>query len=568
MLDCVIAGGTVVDGGGGPGVRADVGIKDGVIVQLGQVDDSAVRTLRADGLVVAPGFIDPHTHYDAQLFWDPFASPSSWHGVTTVIGGNCGFTLAPLKARDADYIRRMMAQVEGMPLSGLEQGVPWGWEHFGEYLDSLDGHLAVNAGFMVGHCALRRYVLGDDFARDSTEVERKKMMELLDDSLTAGGLGLSTSRSYTHTDGDGEPVPSRWASEEELLELGGVVAGHDGMSLALITNGCLGRFSDHEVDYLARLSLTAKSPINWNQLGVTSREPDRVAHQLRPSRRARELGARITALTMPVPSDNNMSFLTFCAFWHIPGWREVLDLEVPERIRRLQDPDVRARLLEQALPTMWSTFVDFSGYTIGDVFSQENEAYRNRKVGDIAAERGQDPFATIVDITAADQLQTVLWPPPFADTDADWQLRRTVWEDPDILIGGSDAGAHLDRLLGSPYPTRFLADCLRGRQLVPMERAVQLMTDVPARLFGLRNRGRLAAGYRADVVVFDPEKVGAGPSRTCFDLPAQGKRLVADPQGMAWVLVNGRQTLVDGQATGDLAGTLLRSGRDTSAAAR
>jgi N-acyl-D-aspartate/D-glutamate deacylase len=568
MLDCVIVGGTVVDGGGGPAFRADVGIKDGVITDLGRVDDRAAETLNADGLVVAPGFIDPHTHYDAQLFWDPLATPSSWHGVTTVIGGNCGFTLAPLKSRDADYIRRMMAQVEGMPLGGLEQGVPWGWESFGEYLDALDGQLAVNAGFMVGHCALRRYVMGDDFAREATEAERKGMSSLLDESLAAGGLGLSTSRSYTHTDGEGEPVPSRWASEDELLELCEVVGRHDGMSLALISNGCLGRFSDHEVEYLAQLSVTANSPINWNQLGVTSREPDRVTHQLRPSRRAREIGGRITALTMPVPSDNNMSFLTFCAFWHIPGWREVLDLEVPERVKRLQDANMRAGMLESALPTMWAPFVDFSRYTIGDVFSDENEGYRNRKVGDIAAERGQDPFATIVDIAAADQLRTVLWPPPFADTEADWQLRRTVWEEQDILIGGSDAGAHLDRLLGSPYPTRFLADCLRGRQLVPVERAVRLMTDIPARLFGMRNRGRLAAGYRADVVVFDPEHVGAAPARTCFDLPGQGKRLVADPEGMAWVLVNGRQTLVDGRPTGDLAGTLLRSGRDTSASAR
>ena len=496
MLDYVIVGGTVVDGRGGEGIRADVGIKDGVITQLGQVDEGGVRTLDAEGLVVVPGFIDPHTHYDAQLFWDPFATPSSWHGVTTVIAGNCGFTLAPLKERDADYTRRMMAQVEGMPLAGLEQGVPWSWESFGEYLDGLDGHVGVNAGFMVGHCALRRYVLGEDFAREATEAERKQMSELLDDSLGAGGIGFSTSQSYTHNDGDGQPVPSRWASEEEMLELCEVVGRHDGMSLALISNGCLGRFSDHEVDYLAQMSVTAKSPINWNQLGVTSREPDRPAHQLSASRRAREVGGRITALTMPVPSDNNMSFLTFCAFWHIPGWREVLDLEVPQRMERLQDPDVRSRLLQNALPTMWAPFVDFSRYMIGDVFSPQNEPYRNRVVGGIAAELGKDPFTTIVDIAVADRLQTVLWPPPFADTDADWQLRQALWKDPDILIGGSDAGAHLDRLLGSPYPTRFLDDCLRGRQLVPVERAVQLMTDVPARLFGLRGRGRLAVGYR------------------------------------------------------------------------
>jgi N-acyl-D-aspartate/D-glutamate deacylase len=568
MLDCAIIGGTVVDGTGAPGYRGDVGIQHGRLVQVGQIEDSALQTLRADGLVVCPGFIDPHTHYDAQLFWDPLATPSSWHGVTTVIGGNCGFTLAPIKERDADYIRRMMAQVEGMPLSGLELGVPWTWDGFGQYLDALDRRTAVNAGFLVGHSALRRYVLGEDFARDTTDAERAQMLDLLDQSLAAGGLGLSTSRSSTHTDGDGQPVPSRWASEEELLALCQVVGRHDGMSLALISEGCINRFSDHEVEYLAQLSLAARSPINWNALGVTSKDPDRVAHQLRPSRRARELGGRIMALTMPVSADNNRSFLTFCTFWHIPGWRDVLDLEVPERMRRLQDPAVRAALLEKALASRWAWMVEFSGYVIGDVFSEQNEAYRNRRVGEIAAERGEDPFTTIVEIAVADELRTVLWPPPFADAEEDWELRRTVWEDPDVLLGGSDAGAHLDRMLGSPYPTRFIADCLRGRRLLSMERAVQLMTDVPARLFGLRGRGRLAPGYQADVVVFDPERVGAEPARTCYDLPGATKRLVADADGVAWVLVNGRQTIVDGHPTGDLAGTVLRCGRDASAAAR
>jgi N-acyl-D-aspartate/D-glutamate deacylase len=212
--------------------------------------------------------------------------------------------------------------------------------------------------------------------------------------------------------------------------------------------------------------------------------------------------------------------------------------------------------------------VDFSNYTVGDVFSIANEPHRNRRIGDIASERGEDPFTTIVNIAVADDLRTVLWPPPFANTDADWELRRTVWEDPDVLIGGSDAGAHLDRMLGSPYPTRFLADCLRGRQLLTMERAVRLMTDVPARLFGLRERGRIAVGWHADIVVFDRELVGAGPARTSHDLPGDAKRLVADPRGVRVVVVNGREAIVDGDPTGDLPGTLLRSGRDTSTAAR
>src|SRR5262245_12344150 len=217
MLDCAITGGTIVDGTGAPAFRGDVGIQDGRIVAVGDLDQGARRTIAATDLVVAPGFVDPHTHYDAQLFWDPLATPSSWHGVTTVVAGNCGFTLAPLKDRDADYTRRMMAQVEGMPLAGLEQGLPWTWAAFGDYLDALEGTLDVNAGFRVGLCALRRYVLGDDFAREASNAERREIVELLRDSLRAGGLGLSTSRSSTHTDDDGLPVPSRWASEEEVI---------------------------------------------------------------------------------------------------------------------------------------------------------------------------------------------------------------------------------------------------------------------------------------------------------------------------------------------------------------
>ncbi len=567
MMDYAITGALVVDGTGSPGFRADVGIEAGRIVAVGDLDGPARQTLDADGLVVTPGFVDPHTHYDAQLFWDPLATPSSWHGVTTVIGGNCGFTLAPLKDRDAAYTRRMMAQVEGMPLVALEEGVPWSWEAFGEYLDALEGSVAVNAGFLVGHSALRRYVLGEDFARESTPSELGETLELLDRSLAAGGLGLSTSRSHTHIDGEGQPVPSRWASEDEVIALCGVVRRHDGTSLEVITDGCVGRFTDDEVELLAQMSKVAERPLNWNVLSVSSGEPDKAEHQLGPSRRARELGGHVVALTMPVFSDTNMSFLTYCAMWLIPGWREILAVDVPEKIRRLRDPSVRANMTESARSSPLGRLAEFSRYMIGDVFSEINEPYRNRMVGDIASERGEDPFTTIVDIVAADELQTVLWPVPAGDADADWLLRCELWANPDVLLGGSDAGAHLDRMLGSPYPTRFLADCLRGRRLVPMERAVQLMTDIPARLFGLRGRGRVEVGYQADLVVIDPAVVGASPPYISFDLPRQSKRLLADPAGIMRVLVNGRETMVAGQPTGNLPGVVLRSGRDTSGTA-
>jgi N-acyl-D-aspartate/D-glutamate deacylase len=221
-------------------------------------------------------------------------------------------------------------------------------------------------------------------------------------------------------------------------------------------------------------------------------------------------------------------------------------------------------MLENARGATLGRLADFSRYLIGDVFSAANEPYRDRVVGEIAAERGQDPFTTIVDIVAADELRTVLWPLPAADADADWEVRRSLWEDPDVLIGGSDAGAHLDRMLGSPYPTRFLADSLRGRQLVSLERAVQLMTDAPARLFGLTGRGRIAAGYHADVVLFDPDRIGASPARISFDLPGESKRLLSDPSGIDRVLVNGIETMVNGTPTGAQPGVILRSGRDTA----
>src|SRR4051812_46054886 len=247
MLDLVVRGGTVIDGTGAPGRREDVAVQDGEVVAVGEVTEDAATTIDADGLVVAPGFIDPHTHYDAQLFWDPNASPSNLHGVTTVIGGNCGFTLAPLDPEDGDYLRRMMARVEGMPLDALEQGVDWQWRSFGDYLARFDGGLGVNAAFMVGHCALRRVAMGEAAVGETASPEQlETMRHLLAESLEAGGLGLSTSRAYTHDDGDGQPVPSRHATAEEVLALCDEVSRHEGTTLEAITDGCLKGFSDEE----------------------------------------------------------------------------------------------------------------------------------------------------------------------------------------------------------------------------------------------------------------------------------------------------------------------------------
>jgi N-acyl-D-aspartate/D-glutamate deacylase len=567
VLDEIIKGATVVDGTGAPGVVADVGIADGRVVAIGTIDEPAANVFDADGLVVAPGFVDPHTHYDAQLLWDPTASPSSSHGVTTVVGGNCGFSLAPLHDGDADYLRRMMARVEGMPLPALEQGVDWKWETFGEFLDRFEGAIAVNAGFLVGHCAIRRYVMGQDaIGGEATPEQITEMRAELGRSLDAGALGFSFTQSSSHSDGDGQPVASRWATPEELIAMSAETGAHPGTTLEGIVQGCLDQFSDEEIELLGAVSAAANRPLNWNVLTVDAREPERVPRQLSASDRARELGGRLVALTMPVQVPMNMSFLNFCGIWLIPGWSDVLSVPVPERIARLQDPNVRLKMLERSQAPEAGVFrrlADFGDYRLGDVYAPENQELRGRIVRDIARERDQSNFGTLLDIVIADELRTVLWPIPQDDDGSSWDLRRDVWNDPRALIGGSDAGAHLDRMCGAPYTTRFLADCLRGRQLVSLERAVQMITSAPAELFGLRDRGVLREGAIADVVVFDPDTIGAGDATLVRDLPGDSARLTAGSQGIVRVLVGGVPVVEDGVPTGATPGVVLRSGRDT-----
>ena len=567
MLDYIIRNATVIDGTGAPGFAADVGIRDGRIAALGTIDEQGTVELDAAGLMVMPGVIDPHTHYDAQLFWDPTASPSNLHGVTTIIGGNCGFTLAPVAPDDAGYISRMMAKVEGMPLVALEEGVPWNWESFGEYLDRLDGNLGVNAGFLVGHCALRRKVMGDErHSEIATDDEITAMRTLLAESLSAGGLGFSSSQSRTHSDGEGRPINSKFADRREMLAFCEEVADHEGTTLEYITSGCLDNFSDDEIELMASMSATANRPLNWNVLTVNQRDEDKIAHQLAAADAAAEKGGRIVALTMPTVVPMNMSFRNFCAIFLIPGYGDVMNLPLEERIEKLKDPTVRAELLALGNSRDAGVFrhvARWGSYIIGDTFSEENAQYEWRDVASIAAERGTSDFDTLLDIVIADDLRTVLWPKATDTDDATWQARVKVWRDPRVMIGGSDAGAHLDRMCGTNYPTSFLGDCLHGRRLIPVEEAVRMMTSDPADLFGLVDRGVVREGAHADLVVFDPTTIASEPARLVDDLPGGSPRLFASSIGVVRVLVGGEEIIIDGTPTGALPGNVLRSGADT-----
>jgi N-acyl-D-aspartate/D-glutamate deacylase len=392
------------------------------------------------------------------------------------------------------------------------------------------------------------------------------MTGLLHEALAAGGLGFSTTLSSSHSDGDGEPVASRHASRSELLALCAAIGEHEGTVLEGAFQGGLDTFADDEIDLVAAMTAAARRSINWNVLTVDSAVPGRVPRQLSAADVAAARGGRVVALTMPVLVPMNMSFGTFCALWLIPGWGDVLRLPSDDKRAALADPAVRDRLAAQAQSEEAGVFRRLTGwdrYVIGDTFSAANEGLTGRVVGDIARERGAEPFAALLDIVAADDFRTVLWPKP-TDNDAEsWRMRREVWDDPRVLLGGSDAGAHLDRMCGSTYTTRLLADCLRGRQLVPVERAVQMLTQEPAALFGLVDRGVIAPGAHADLVLVDPATVGAEDARLVNDLPGDSARLTAGSQGVARVLVSGVATVVDGEATGATPGKVLRSGRDT-----
>jgi N-acyl-D-aspartate/D-glutamate deacylase len=567
MLDYVIRSATLIDGTGEDGRQADVGIRDGRVAAVGTVDEPGVTELDAAGLMVAPGVIDPHTHYDAQLFWDPAATPSNLHGVTSMIAGNCGFTLAPVHPEDADYLRRMMAKVEGMPLPALETGVPWSWRSFGDYLDAVDGRVGLNVGFLVGHCALRRNVMGADaVGNEATPEQLGAMTRVLEDSIAAGGLGFSTTLSFTHSDGDGQPVGSRWASGEEVLELCRAVSNHEGTTLEYVTSGCLRGFSDEEVDQMAAMTLAGRRPLNWNVLTIDSREPQRYHDQVAACEHARAQGGTAIALTMPTLVEMNMSFRNYCALFMLPDWSEVMNLPIPERIAKLRDPSVRAWMNQRARSPeagVFSRLASWGRYQIGDTYSEANQGLKGRVVADLAERENRGTFDTLLDIVINDDLQTILWPLPSDSDLKSWQMRAEAWDHPLVLIGGSDAGAHLDRMCGAPYTTSFLADTLRGRQLISLERCVQLMTQAPAQLFGLRERGELREGFHADVVVFDPEQVATDEVKLVNDLPGGTARLFADAIGVLRVIVNGTTIVNEGKQTGALPGKVLRSGRDT-----
>jgi N-acyl-D-aspartate/D-glutamate deacylase len=566
MLDLIIRGGDVVDGTGQPRRRADVGVQDGRIVEVGQIEADAGSVVDATGKVVTPGFVDVHTHYDAQAFWDSALSPSPLHGVTTVLAGNCGFSISPLPGdpADRDYLVRMLARVEGMPIEALHEGVDWSWRSTQDYLDSLEGALGVNAGFMVGHSAVRRTVMGPDASsRAATEAEVAAMERLVEESIEAGGIGFSSTWSRTHNDADGGMVPSRHGTREEVLALCRAVGRHPGTSLEFIPS--IGPFEPWAIDLMAEMSAQAGRPLNWNVLTVNAANAEQSREKLHPGDVARQRGAKVVALLMPITLGVRLNFQSGFVLDAIPGWEEAMLLPRSEKIALFGDRAARDRLNRAAqdpanpLPmlTNWSTKVIF------DVVADENKPYVGRTVGEIASEQGRDAWDVLCDIALADELLTSFGTIPAPDSDEDWKVRCELITDRRTIVGASDAGAHLDLLASFNYTTILLDEAVRKRGLLSVEEAVHLLTDVPARLYGLVDRGRIQTDWKADLVVMDPRTVASDPVAMRYDLPGGAGRLYAGSSGVHHVFVNGTPIVSDGELTTQRGGTILRSGRDT-----
>jgi N-acyl-D-amino-acid deacylase len=537
--DIVIKGGTVVDGTGSPGRRADVAVTDGVISDVGERLEGA-RTLDASGQIVSPGFVDIHTHYDAQVFWDPDLTPSSHHGVTTVIAGNCGFSIAPVRPDIVGLLARTLQHVEDMSLDTLTVGVPWDeFETFPQYLDAVERRgVALNYGCYVGHTALRLWAMGEDaYEREPDPAELERMRLAVAEAMAAGAIGFATSSSPTHNGDGGRPVPSRRADMDELRTLMGPVRDAGRGVIAMLPGGV---FSNDEV---FELQSEIKRPITWTALLTIKNLPYHVG-VVEEHDAARARGIEVWPQVSCRPLVFQMNLAEPFTLNMRDSFKALMGRSREERLAAYRDPSWRAAAWEELSGKQRGILpVNFAALSVAE--SRGHPELVGRSIPELAAERGLTELDVMLDISLEEDLTTRFWS-VLANDDPEgiaWLLPRD-----NVLLGLADSGAHVSQLCDACFSTDLLGNWVRDKEVMPLERAIHKLTGEPAAVYGLADRGTIAVGQVADLTVFDFDTVAPGPLRRVTDFPAHGERLTADqPVGMTHTVVGGVPIRVDGK---------------------
>jgi N-acyl-D-aspartate/D-glutamate deacylase len=564
----IVRNGMLIDGSGNPRRRTDVGVRDGRIAALGRLGDaSADEEIDAEGLIVAPGIIDPHTHYDPQITWDPYATASCFHGVTTVLAGNCGFSVAPTHPDDRSFFAGLFAKVEGMVPRALE-GISWEFETFPEFLASRAGQLGVNLACYVGHCNLRRWVMGaDGSARAATTAEVMEMGALLRQAMEAGAAGLSSTHAPTHNDGDNHPVPSRFAEPDELLALADELGRTNRGTITYLPRSAVGGLDRTDMDLLVELGRVSGLPVIIQGLGGRNKVDAPGADwgtALEFLERARSAGSAVYSLLLARPFDRPFTLAEGTTLYEgVPSWDRVVAPSVADRERLLTDPATRDAMRDGVEhpnrdadrgstlpPPHWDVLF------VGAVDDPQLDGYVGRSILDIAKERDVAPADAMIDLALADGLRTQFrW---ITETDEWMTAVREAQHNPHMITGTSDGGAHLSRDDGSDYSTYFLRRWVLDLGEWTLEQGIRQLTSVPAAILGFRDRGLVQCGNWADLMLFDPEAIRRpGRKELVADLPGGIGRFQAYPNGIHATIVNGQPIVLDGVLTDRLPGQVV-----------
>ena len=556
--DVVIKNGTVVDGTGRAPYRADVAIQGDRIAEIGKITESAKRTLDVEGHIVTPGFVDIHTHLDAQIFWDPIASSSCWHGVTSVVMGNCGVTFAPCKPQDREYLAHLMESVEDIPAATIMAGMPWQWETYGEYLQALDARpKGMNVGGLVGHCAVRYWAMGaeslDNQPANPDQIVR--MRDIVAEAIAGGALGFSTSRTILHRTPEGQPVPGTFATRDELLGIAQALGKLQRGLFEAAPGIDSGTPEDikREVDWMTEVSVATGRPVTF---GLAQSRPHRevYASMLEQISASATRGAQIFAQSTTRGIGVLFGFVNRTPFDRAPSWRALRTLKLEEKVAKLRNPEYRATMIQEALAD--PPPIDFSQIFL---LPSAEARYDHRPEESLAAHAqrlGVSPAEAFITLSV-EQDGKALFNYPFLNPSFD--AVRHMLDHPRVVIGLGDSGAHCGQIMDSSLPTYFLKYWVKERQHFTLPQAIRKLTHDPAQLFGIRERGVLRQGAYADVNVIDYDHLQLPAPTFVNDLPAEGARYIQKSSGYKYTLVNGQVFMEGLDHTGSFAGRVLRS---------